>query len=312
MSDRKGGRTLGIILAVLLAAYLASGIYSIESGQHALVLRFGKVIRKSTLPGINYRLPLPFERVIKVRVMQVKKVLLQSRRGGGTENFTGDENMIMVRAVVNYDVKDPEAYLFNVDSSAAVIESAARMCLSAELAELTVDNVMTTGKSILRLVLKAKIQRELDELGVGVRVISVELTDIAPPLNVSKAFKAVSDAREKKQRIIKEAEGYANTVIPRGRGESASIISQAGAYADETLKKAQAQVKAFNALYAEYVREPDITLKLRYLETLRKIYNRCQIMIDADPTQSIYYIGKDLGKKGESEKNDGQIRGGGG
>lgn len=301
MTDNKGRKIFGLAIIALLLTYFATGIYSIESGQHALILRFGKVVGKATSPGINYHLPPPFEKVIKVHVRQVQKVLLKGKRGAVIESYTGDENLMLVRTVVNYDVKEPEKYLFNVCDARLIIESAGQMCLSEELAKLTVDDVMTTGKSVLRLVLKRKIQETLDELGVGVRVISVELTDIAPPQNVSKAFKAVSDAREKKQRIIKEAEGYANTVIPKARGEASSILSQAQAYAKEKTELAQAKTGAFNALYAEYIRKPEITARLRYLQTVQILFNRSQVMIDANPAQSTYYIGKDLKSKGNGE-----------
>ena len=285
---------------VIVLGYLASGVYSLQSGQHALILRFGKVVDEVTESGINYHLPAPFEKALKAHVRQVQKVQIQQRRGAGVEGFTGDENLILVRAAVNYDVKNLTGYLLNVQDAKSVIESAGRMCLSAELARMKVDDVMTIGKSILRLVLKDKIQKTLDSLNIGVRIISVELTDVAPPKNVSMAFKAVSDAREKKQRIIKESEGYANSIIPKARGQASSILSQANAYANETSNLAQARVEAFRVLNEEYTKNPNITARQRYLETLQNIYQKCRVMIDGNPSQSTYYIGKgEIIRKGD-------------
>ena len=64
---------------------------------------------------------------------------------------------------------------------------------------MSVDEVMTDGKSVLRLVMKESIQQALDDLRAGVRVISIELTEMTPPPDVAYAFKAVSDARVRKQ-----------------------------------------------------------------------------------------------------------------
>jgi len=300
LKGNKLGKALAGIVILVLLGYFASGIYSLRSGQHALILRFGKVVDEVTASGINYHLPAPFEKAFKVHVRQVQKVQIQQQRGGGVEGFTGDENLLLIRAAVNYDVKNLTHYLLNVEEAKSVIESAGRMCLSAELTKMKVDDVMTVGKSVMRLVLKERIQETLDSLKLGVRVISVELTDIAPPKNVSMAFKAVSDAREKKQRIIKESEGYANSTIPKARGEAISIVYQAAAYASETLNLAQARVEAFKALKKEYANNPDITAKQRYLETLQRIYQKCKVMIDGSPSQSTYYIGKgEIIRKGD-------------
>ena len=281
------------IITVIALAYLLSGFYSTESGQTAMVLRFGKLVKLKTEPGISYSLPAPFEKIMKVRVKQVNKIMLESDRKSGVEDITGDENMIEVRAVINFDVKDPVQYLFNVGNPSEIIESVSKRYLSGELAQRAVDDIMTSEKSVLKIILKNKIQQKLDELHAGVRIISIEFTDIVPPSNVSHAFKAVSDAREKKQRIMKEAEGYANTVIPKSRGEAVSIISSANAYAKEIVDKATSDTSAFTALCHEYRQQPEITARLRYLESMQRIFNRAKIIIDSDPKNSIYYIDKD-------------------
>ena len=295
MSDNRHRKRVTVAVIVILVIYLASGIYTLQSGQRALILQFGKVTREVAESGIHYHLPYPFETAYRVHVSKVQKISIQEQRGSRLEEFTGDENLILVDAVVSYDVKDLRNYLFNQQDVRMMVASAGQMCLSQELASMTVDDVMTTGKSLLRLVMKDKLQETLDVLQAGVRVISVELTNISPPSSVSMTFKAVSDAREKKQGIIKEAEGYANSTIPNARGQASSIISQAGAYGEETRKAAIARSEAFEALLKEFRRNPEITAKLRYLDTVKALFNRCQVKVDANPEECLYYIGK--GKK---------------
>lgn len=291
-------------IVILTTGYLCTGIYSLHSGQHALILRFGKVVTEMTDPGIHYHLPFPFEKVLKVRISEVKKVSLEGIPGNSLEVVTGDENLILVDAIVNYDVKNLSYYLFNSQKPEEIIVSTGQMCLSRELGKMMVDNVLTIGKSMLQLVMKEKIQQVLDELKTGVRVISVELIDISPPSHVSPSFKAVSDAREKKQEIIKEAEGYANSVIPRARGKAGSELIQAEAYASETIDFANGAVNSFDLLLAEYRKNPGITMQLRYLETIKKIFSNVPLNIDTNPSNSTYYIygGKDLkGNRGQKE-----------
>jgi membrane protease subunit HflK len=285
-------RKILIGIAAIVLIYLATGIFSLQSGQHALILRFGKIVKEVTQSGINYHLPYLIETALKVHVNKVQKVVIQEQKGDHLEELTGDENLLIVDATISYDVKNLTQYLFNQTDVKSIVANAGQRCLSQELAQMMVDDVMTTGKLVLKLVMKEKLQQTLDELQTGVRIISLELTNISPPSSVSMAFKAVSDAREKKQRIIKEAEGYANSTLPEARGKASGVISESETYANEIQKRAQAKTKAFDAMLTEYQRNPNITSRLMYLETLKTVFQRCTMKVDANPKESIYYIGK--------------------
>lgn len=296
MRNNRISKIILIFITLILTIYLSTGIYTLQSGQAALVIRFGKVLKEVTKSGINYHIPLPFEKVIKTHVSEVKKVLIQKsdeeEEFVDIENFTGDENLILVRAAISYDVKNLSDYLFNSEDVSSIVKATGEMHLNHELAKMKVDDVMTTGKPLLRFKIKEEIQKTLDNLKVGIRIISVELTNISPPMSVSPSFKAVSDAKEKKQEIIKEAEGYANSIIPNARGKSSSIILEALAYSSEVLNSAKGSAKAFNDILVEYNRNPEITYRLKYLETIQKIFKKCNVSIDSNPSNSTYYIEK--------------------
>ena len=296
MKKSKLGSIISYLVIIgLLTAYFASGLYALQSGQRALILRFGKVVYEVSESGVHYHLPLPIENIVNAHVNEVQTLPIQEQITVQLERFSGDENLIVVRALISFDVKNLSAYLFHVQAVKTLIQAAGQKSLSRELAAMPVDEVMTSGKSVLRLVVKKNVQDILDALNTGVRIISVEFTEITPPLDVSLAFKAVSDARVRKQRIIEEAEGYANVAIPEARGQVSATIAKAEAYSQEVLDAANGQVKAFNDLSAEYHRNPEITLRLKYLETLQTISKKSRFVIDTEPVDSMYYI--DHGRK---------------
>jgi len=287
-----------LIVLLCVAIYFLSGFYTLQSGQHALILKFGKVTDRVTQSGVHYHLPTPFESALKTHVANVQTLPIQNAEYGNQERFTGDENLIVVKAAVSYDVKNLGLYLFSTNDIKKFIRSTGQMCLSQELAKMTVDDAMTTGKAILRLTVKQKMQGILDGMNTGVHIISLELTDITPPAKVSSAFKAVSDARVKKQEIIKDAEGYANTVIPKARGKAASLLSSAQAYSEEVIHKAQAKSSSFNSLLAEYQKNPHIIKNQKFIESLETIFMKATINIDSNSSQSVYYINeKPMGKE---------------
>ncbi len=288
---RNRWRILGYALIIAVCAiYLASGLYALQSGQQALILRFGKVVRTVSDSGVHYHLPAPFEQVVKAHVSEVQRLSLQQDVKFLAERLSGDENLLVIQALVSYDIVDLCQYLYHVHDIPALIQAAGQMCLSRQLASMPVDEVMTGGKSVLRLSIKKQLEHMLQELQTGVNVLSVELTNISPPEEVVISFNAVSDARVRKQRLIKEAEGYANVILPETRGKVSSILAEANAYAEEIAQFSQGKTAAFLRLLAEYQRQPEITARLRYLNTLKHIGQKSRIIVDSDPGKSFYYL----------------------
>jgi len=280
------------LLLLLVVMYAGSGIFSLQSGQRALILRFGQVVKEVSDSGIHYRLPAPIERTIKIHIGRVQTVFIQERKNDNFERFTGDENLIIIHALISYDIKNLTQFAFQATDVKPILQSAGQMCLSRELAKMTVDDAMTTGKSVLRLVIKEQMQQLLDEMKLGIRLISVELTDISPPEKVSTTFRNVSDAWVKKQEIVKDAEGYTNAIIPKSRGKASALILEAEAYSKEVVSAAKGKVDAFDRLLIEYDRNPQVITDQKRLETMQVIFNKCKVSIDANPKESMYYISR--------------------
>ncbi len=279
-----------LIILVLIVIYFSTGVYSLLDGQQGVVLRLGKVVAEVETSGIHYHLPFPFDKLLKTNVSEVQKVSLKNILGYNMELMTGDENLILVDAIVSYDIKNLLPYLLDLQDPDEIIISVGQMYLSYELGKMRVDDVLTVGKSVLMGTMKEEIQDLLDSLNTGVNVISIELINISPPSYVSSSFKDVSDAREKKQEIIRDAEGYYNSVIPVARGNADSEVISAISYAGETTNRVKSEVETYNLLLSEYRKNPDLTKKIRYVETMKKILDKVQLNTDSNPFDSLYTI----------------------
>ncbi|CAD7782368.1 MAG: SPFH domain / Band 7 family protein [Candidatus Methanoperedenaceae archaeon GB37] len=114
-----------VLFIILVILWLASGIYIVSPSQVGIVKRFGKMVR-TTPPGPHYHLPYPIETVIKPQVTKVRRLEIGFRTisAGPPAQYrtipeeslmlTGDENIVSVEFIVQYKVKDPVHYLFNV------------------------------------------------------------------------------------------------------------------------------------------------------------------------------------------------------
>src|SRR5215471_16546082 len=104
-----------------LAAWLLSGVFFVPTDQQAVVTRFGAVANPRVLPGLHYAWPWPVDRVAKLKVNQLQRLViggeapelvLGASRPLASQFLTGDQNIIQMRVVVQYSVTVPAAYLF--------------------------------------------------------------------------------------------------------------------------------------------------------------------------------------------------------
>ena len=153
-----------------------------------------------------------------------------------------------------------------------------------------IDEALTTGKADIQITSREQIQSLLDTFKAGIQVVTVQLQGVNPPEQVAGAFKDVVSAREDKERMINEAQGYKNAVIPEARGQAAQILREAEAYREEKIKRAEGDAKRFLSQYEEYKKAPDITRKRIYLETMEEIMPTINKFIMGDQKQGVLPI----------------------
>lgn len=262
-----GGKIKWILIA-LIAIWLLSGIYIVDADENGVVLRFGKYVRTEE-PGPHYALPFPIETVYRPKVTQVQRMEVSL-----PSMLTGDENIVNVQFSVQYQIKDPVQYLFNVSNPTAVVRSAAEAAMREVIGNNRIDSMLTDGKLQIEAETTERLQHILDRYKLGVRVLAVQLKDVQPPKEVSAAFNDVINAREDKSRIINEAEAYRNELLPKARGSAAEVEKQAEAYRETRINNAIGESKRFLALMKEYNLAKDITQKRMYFEAMEEILSR--------------------------------------
>ncbi len=109
----------------------------------------------------------------------------------------------------------------------------------------------------------------------------VQLQRVDPPQEVIGAFRDVQAARADKEKNINEANTYRNQVLPRAKGEAASIIQRAEGYKATTVARSKGDVQRFDQVYDQYAKAKDITAERLYLETMEDVLrNVNKVMID--------------------------------
>jgi len=298
------------VVAALVVLWLLSGIYIVEPAEVGVVLRFGAFNRLSE-PGPHYHLPFPVETVITPQVTEIRRVEVGFRSSGAEPYqqgqtrgvpeealmLTGDENIVAVQFVVQYQIKDPVKFLFNIPDQGETVKSAAEAAMREVIGYNKIDSALTTGKLDIQNQTQELLQGILDRYNAGIRVVAVQLQDVHPPKEVSDAFKDVASAREDKIRFINEADAYRNDLIPRTRGLAAQIVNQAQAYKESASRKAQGESQGFLALLKEYDKAKDITRQRLYIEAMEKVFSNPAlekiILADQALKKSVPYLSLD-------------------
>ena len=273
--------TLGIlpIFGIGLILWLFTGIYTVGPDEVGVVQRFGKYDR-TVQSGLNYHIPFPIETVKTPKVTEVKRIEVGFRTVGKNQYrtvereslmLTGDENIVDAELIVQYKIKEPINYLFNFIGPELTLREASEASLRTVIGRHNIDEALTSGKLMIQEETKELLQIILDKYGTGVQVVAVQLQDVSPPKQVIDAFKDVASAKEDKNRMINEAEGYRNDVIPKARGEAQAMIREAEGFRESRIKRAEGDVAKFKAILKEYSKAKDVTRERLYLEAMEEI-----------------------------------------
>ena len=284
------------LLAAALALWLFTGVYMVGPDEVGVVRTFGEYTRVAQ-SGLNYHFPYPIEQVNTPAVTEVKRIEIGFRtlRNGQYRTvekeslmLTGDENIVDAEMIVQYKIKDPVAYLFKIVEPELTVREAAEASLRTVVGRNKIDETLTTGKFQIQEGTKTQLQLILDKYESGIHVVAVQLQDVSPPKEVIGAFKDVASAKEDKNRMINQAEGYRNDIIPKARGEAEAMIRDAEGFRESRIKRSEGDAVKFTTILKEYRKAKSITQKRLYLETMERVLPGIEKMIVPDKDCLLY------------------------
>ena len=245
-------RSLWLIGAGILVALwvLLTSFHAIGQGERGVVTTFGRY--SGTLePGWNATLPAPFAAVTSV---DVKNNRTENFPDGGGENLvlTADKNIVDLSYSVRWTISNPEDYLFQIENPQNTVRATAEAAMREAVANVTLDDALTKGRSVIETQVQNQMQRILDGYHSGVRIQGVALKQVVPPISVVPAFKDVTAASQ-------NAQGARNN---------------AQSYAQQKLAGAQGAAAEFDRIYEQYRLSPDVTRRRLYYETMEQVLAR--------------------------------------
>jgi modulator of FtsH protease HflK len=295
-SARGLGGGAGVLIALVLVVWLASGFYIVVEGTRGVVLTFGRYSNE-TASGLRWRMPWPIQSHEIVNLAQVRTLEVGYRNNVRTKvlkeslMLTDDENIVDLQFAVQYLVKDARDFTFNIrrpdESAMQIAETAMREVIGknrmdAILYETQVD-VANKARDLM--------QQIHDRYGTGITVSTVTIQNAQPPEQVQAAFDDAVKAGQDRERQKNEGQAYANDVIPRARGTASRLQQEADGYRQRVIASAEGDASRFRQVLTEYAKAPAVTRERIYIETMQQVLaSTSKVMMDYRGSGSLLYL----------------------
>ncbi len=292
-ASKMAKRIVLIILGLVLIAIFGFGsFYNIEEQEQAVLTTFG-MAKSVTEPGLHFKIPL-IQKVQKVNTtIQGFAIGYDPSNNESNEEdslmITGDYNFVNVDFFIEYKVADPVKAVYASQDPVLILQNISRSCIRSVIGGYDVDSVLTTGKNEIQSLVREQISQKLEQHDIGLQVMNVTIQDSEPPTaEVMEAFKAVETARQGRETAINDANKYRNEKLPEAEAQIDKIKQEAEAKKTERINEANAEVAKFNAMYEEYAKNPEVTRRRMFYETMEDVLPRMKVIIDGtDGTETI-------------------------
>lgn len=280
---------IAIIAVIIVFILVMSSLFVVDQTEEAVVLRFGKYNR-TVGPGLQTKLPFGIDRNynIPTRVVQTMTfgqnasanntygsmfmTMPSGSSAGESIMLTGDLNIVDVQWIIQYRIEDPAKWLFNVQERDKTIRDISQSVINQLVGDLPILAIMSSERTAIEIESQERMQKTFDSYNLGVRVVTVKLQNIVPPVGeVQDAFEDVNKAIQDMNRLINEGKESYNREIPRAQGQASQQILIAEGYAAERVNNAQGDVSRFNAVREAYSTSKEITAQRLYIEAMEEI-----------------------------------------
>ena len=290
---------LWIVIGIFLLVTVFSSAYTVREQEQAVVLTFGKPT-SVTGSGLHFKVPF-IQNIVKVNTTiqgfpigyvesasaSVNNISTSNREAA---MITSDFNFVHVDFFVEWRVSDPIKSLYKAQKPVEILSTMVQSAARNVIGNTDVESVLTTGKGEIQSKIRESVAQSLDVLDIGLQLVNVIIQDAEPPTaEVFEAFKSVENAKQAMDTEINNANKYKNEQIPNARAGSDEIQQAAEADKQSRINDAKGQVARFNEMFAEYTRNPAITRKRLFFETMEEVLPGLEVIIEGQNGVDMMY-----------------------
>ncbi len=268
-----GPKTVALGVAGLAVALWAfASIYTVKPEERSVELFLGQFNRVG-MPGLNFA-PWPFVTYQVIPTSGERTTDVGSGQGGQNDTglmLTSDQNIVAIHFQVVWNIEDPQKFLFNLADPTDTVRAVSESAMRDIIARTDLAPILNKDRGAIAADLMKAVQDTLDSYGSGIRVIRVNFDSADPPKEVIDSFRAVQAAQQQRDKLVNEAEAYANKALGAARGQAAQVQQEAEGYKAQVVNQAEGDASRFDSIYQSYLKAPEVTRERMYLETMEGV-----------------------------------------
>lgn len=284
---------VGFFVSSLLVvlALLSSMLFVVDQRQFGVVYALGQIKEVITEPGLNIKLPPPFQ-----NVRYIDKRLLTLDSTDTEPMLTAEKQRVVIDWYVRWRISNPSEYIRNVGLDESVgamqLNRVVRNAFQEEINRRTVRELLSAKREALM----SDVKREVTEAVSGAKPWGVEIVDV----RITRVDYAETITESVYRRMEAERKRVANELRSTGAAEGEKIradadrqreITVANAYREAQIIKGQGDAEAARIYGEAFGKDPQFAQFYRSLEAYRSSFSKKSDVVVVDPSSSEFFKG---------------------
>lgn len=286
-----------VLMVGLVVLFFFSGIFTVPSGERAIVLRFGKPIgvgdQQLLGPGLHWSFPSPIDEVVRIPIGEVQSVrstagwyqVTREEEASGQEGMPGytlnpavdgytltsDGNIVHIRATLRYRITEPLKYVLGFVNASNVVRNALDNSLFYASSFFNVTQATRENRLGVRDTILQRVRDLTQNHDLGISIESCEVENIIPPRQLKQIFEQVTAAEVERRQAQDTAHAYAGRILSTAQGEASAIVDGGRSGATRLIQEVAAEANYFTNQLARYEENPPFFRRRLHAEVMGRV-----------------------------------------
>jgi len=275
--------------ALVALALLSSMLFVVDQRQFGVVFALGQIKEVITEPGLNFKLPPPFQ-----NVSYIDKRLLTLESPDTEPMLTLEKQRVVIDWFVRWRITDPSQYIRNVglDEAAGAnqLSRVVRNAFQEEVNRRTVRELLSAKREQVM----SDVKREVLEAVKGAKPWGIDVIDV----RITRVDYVEAITESVYRRMEAERKRVANELRSTGAAEGEKIradadrqreVTIANAYRDAQKIKGEGDAQAAATYGEAFGRDPQFAQFYRSLEAYKATFNKKGDVMVVDPSGTEFF-----------------------
>ena len=282
---------IGFIFSSLLVALVlaSSMLFVVDQRQFGIVYALGQIKEVITQPGLNFKLPPPFQ-----NVSYIDKRLLTLDSVDNEPMLTAEKQRVVIDWYVRWRISEPTEYIRNVGTTEAAgasqLNRVVRNAFQEEINKWTVKELLSLKRETLMADVKKEVLGQVRGAKPwGVDVVDVRITRVDYVEAITESVYRRMEAERKRVANELRSTGAAEGEKIRAEADRQREVAVANAYRDAQKIKGEGDAEAARTYAEAFGRDPQFAQFYRSLDAYKASFNKKSDVMVVDPSSSEFF-----------------------